>query len=150
MTVRAGVTMLAMMLAAAPGLAQDDILAHHETCVLDGRANAVCAEVLTGHCLDTSDNLSALTRCRAGLAEALEGKAALLARTIGATDPGLRTRAIEIIAGADRIVAAYCGAYAGRVTPEETAGHDIRCALMAGHVKVYHLLRLRADLEEET
>ena len=143
---------LAAFALAASGLsaaAQDDILARHEACVLGGRASGVCAEVLTGHCLDTSSNIRELTRCRAATAAALEDRAATLVAEIGADDPRQRGKAAEILSGSDRIVAEYCAAYGGRMATEESAGHDIRCALMAGHVKVYHLLRLRAGREEE-
>ena len=109
----------------------------------------MCAEVLTGHCLDTSNNIRELTRCRAGLATSLEDRATALASDIGQRSPRHRAEAREILAGSDRIVADYCAAYQGRMATEDSAGHDIRCALMAGHVKVYHLLRLSLGTEED-
>ena len=136
-------------LVASASAAQDTILARHETCVTQGRSSAVCAEVLTGHCLDTSDTFRELTRCRAGLADLLESRASGLAAEIGQRRPHLRAQAIEILAGSDQLVADYCAALGGRMATEDSASHDIRCALMAGHVKVYHLLRLSLGAKED-
>ena len=37
----------------------------------------------------------------------------------------------------------------GRMKTDDSASHDIRCALMTGHVKVYHLLRLKAGRKDD-
>jgi len=134
----------ALFLGAPVALAEDGpaILKDHQRCALQGRSSAVCAEVLTGHCLDTAQNIRQLTRCRAGLARALDRKAQDLAAQFATSTPHRRTRATEILAGSDRVVADYCASFGGRMATEGSAGHNIRCALMAGHVKVYHLLRL--------